>query len=287
MNEVVKANAEIVDAIGNSALEAIERASVDMQVATAHKYPRSISRFRETAITLATMDEETAESCLYKRPVGKDKMTGKEVYAEGMSVRMAEIVGASYGNLRVAARIIDQNERQVTAQGVAHDLESNYASTSEVIESTVDKSGKPFSERMRIIVAKSALSKARRDATFQVVPRAIAKPVEHACKELLFGNQISLSKRRERVLSWLNKLNINIKRVWNALNVAKIDDVGLEELETLTGLKTAIQNNEVTLDEAFPELPKQSRFEKGDDLLSDAAKKPEAEAKPEPDKTVA
>ena len=191
-----------------------------------------------------------------------------------MSVRMAEIVGASYGNLRVAARIIEQTERQVTAQCVALELESNYASTSEVIESTVDKYGKPFSERMRIIVAKSALAKARRDATFQVVPRAIAKPVEHACKELLFGNQQSISKRRERVMSWLNKLNINIKRVWNALNVAGIDDVGLEELETLTGLKTAIQNNEVTLDEAFPELPKQSRFEKGDDLLDDA--KPDA-----------
>ena len=287
MNEAVKANAEIVEVIGNSALEAIERASVDMQITTAHRFPRSIARFNERAIMLATIDEEVAESCIYKRPVGKDKMTGKEVYAEGMSVRMAEIVGASYGNLRVAARIIDQNERQVTAQGVAHDLESNYASTSEVIESTVDKYGKPFSERMRIIVAKSALAKARRDATFQVVPRAIAKPVEHACKELLFGNQQSISKRRERVLSWLNKLNINIKRVWNALNVAGIDDVGLEELETLTGLKTAIQNNEVTLDEAFPELPKQSRFEKGDDLLSDAAKKPEAEAKPEPEKNIA
>ena len=285
MNEVVKTTAEICEVTSNSALEAIERASVDMQITTAHKFPRSLSRFKENAIALATIDEETAESCIYKRPVGKDKATGKEAYAEGMSVRMAEIVGASYGNLRVAARIIEQTERQVTAQGVAHDLETNFASTSEVIESTVDKYGKPFSERMRIVVVKAALAKARRDAIFQVVPRAIAKPVEHACKELLFGNQQSISKRRERVLSWLNKLHIDIKRVWNALNVAGIDDVGLEELETLTGLKTAIQNNEVTLDEAFPELPKQSRFEKGDDLLSDAAKKQEVEAKPESDKT--
>ena len=286
MNEVVNANAEIVEVIGNSALETIERVSIDIQIATAHKFPRSIARFNERAIAMATIDEEVAESCIYKRPVGKDK-NGKEVQVEGLSIRMAEIVAASYGNLRVAARIVERTERFIVAQGVAHDLETNFASTSEVIESTVDKSGKPYSERMRITIEKAALAKARRDAIFQVVPRAIAKPVEHACKELLFGNQQSISKRRERVLSWLNKLNINIKRVWNALNVAGIDDVGLEELETLTGLKTAIQNNEVTLDEAFPELPKQSRFEKGDDLLSDAAKKPEGEAKPESDKTVA
>lgn len=286
MNEVVKTTAEICEVTSNSALEAIERASVDIQIATAHKFPRSIARFNERAIAMATIDEEVAESCIYKRPVGKDK-NGKEVQVEGLSIRMAEIVAASYGNLRVAARIVERTERFIVAQGVAHDLETNFASTSEVIESTVDKSGKPYSERMRITIEKAALAKARRDAIFQVVPRAIAKPVEHACKELLFGNQQSISKRRERVLSWLNKLNINIKRVWNALNVAGIDDVGLEELETLTGLKTAIQNNEVTLDEAFPELPKQSRFEKGEDLLSDAAKKPEAEAKPESDKTVA
>ena len=82
---------EICEATNRSALEAIERASVDMQITTAHRFPRSLSRFKENAIQLATMDEETAESCIYKRPVGKDKSTGKEIYAEGMSIRMAAI----------------------------------------------------------------------------------------------------------------------------------------------------------------------------------------------------
>ena len=265
----------------SSALEAIERASIDMQITTAHKFPRSISRFKDNAIALATIDEETAESCIYRRPVGKGK-DGKEVYAEGMSVRMAEIVGASYGNLRAAARIVEQTERQVVAQGVAHDLETNFASTSEVIESTVDRYGRPYNERMRIVIAKAALAKARRDAIFQVVPRAIAKPVEYACKDLLFGNQVSITKRRERVMGWIGKLNIDVNRVWNALSIGGLDDVGIEELETLTGLKTAIQNNEVTIDEAFPELPKRSRFEEKGDLFEDAGKKQESrpEAKP-------
>ena len=265
----------------SSALEAIERASIDMQITTAHKFPRSISRFKDNAIALATIDEETAESCIYRRPVGKGK-DGKEVYAEGMSVRMAEIVGASYGNLRAAARIVEQTERQVVAQGVAHDLETNFASTSEVIESTVDRYGRPYNERMRIVIAKAALAKARRDAIFQVVPRAIAKPVEYACKDLLFGNQVSITKRRERVMGWIGKLNIDVDRVWNALSIGGLDDVGIEELETLTGLKTAIQNNEVTIDEAFPELPKRSRFEEKGDLFEDAGKKQESrpEAKP-------
>ena len=70
--------AEICEATNSSALEAIERASVDMQITTAHKFPRSIARFNERAIMLATIDEEVAESCIYKRPVGKDK-NGNEV----------------------------------------------------------------------------------------------------------------------------------------------------------------------------------------------------------------
>jgi hypothetical protein len=280
-NESKAATAELVEVASSSALEAIERASIDMQITTAHKFPRSISRFKDNAIALATIDEETAESCIYRRPVGKGK-DGKEVYAEGMSVRMAEIVGASYGNLRAAARIVEQTERQVVAQGVAHDLETNFASTSEVIESTVDRYGRPYNERMRIVIAKAALAKARRDAIFQVVPRAIAKPVEYACKDLLFGNQVSITKRRERVMGWIGKLNIDVNRVWNALSIGGLDDVGIEELETLTGLKTAIQNNEVTIDEAFPELPKRSRFEEKGDLFEDAGKKQESrpEAKP-------
>ena len=36
MNEVVKTTAEICEVTSNSALEAIERASVDMQITTAH-----------------------------------------------------------------------------------------------------------------------------------------------------------------------------------------------------------------------------------------------------------
>lgn len=243
-----------------TALESIERASVDIQVTTAHRFPRSIDRFKKIAMSMATLDEETAESCLYRRPVGKGK-DGRETFAEGMSIRMAEIVGACYGNLRVAARIIEQSERQVVAQGVAHDLESNFASTSEVIESTVDSKGRPYSERMRVVVAKAALAKARRDATFQVVPRALAKPVELACKSLLFGNAQSISKRRERVTLWINMLGIDAKRVWAALDVGGPDDLTMEHLETLTGLRTALQSGEITLDEAFPELPKQSRFE--------------------------
>lgn len=234
----------------NSALEQITRSEVDCQIATAHKFPRSMATFKKRALEMATLDEETAASCIYSRPVGKEN--GKQKFAEGMSVRMAEIVGASYGNLRVGAMIIEQTERQVKARGFAHDLESNFASTSEVIESTVKRDGTSYDERMRIVIAKACLAKARRDATFQVVPKALCKPVEAEARRVAVGDASTLANRRGVVMSWIGKLGIDVNRVFTALGVSGEDDIGLDELATLTGIKTAIKDGDVTVDEAFP-----------------------------------
>lgn len=256
-------NAEIVEPC---ALMQLEKAQIDMQIATAHQYPRSMHVFKTKAIDMACIDEETAESCIYKRPVGGGKT------AEGKSVRMAEIVGASYGNLRVAARIVEQTDRQVIAQGVAHDLESNFLSTSEVVEATVKRDGTPYDERMRVVVAKAALAKARRDATFQVVPAALCKPVEKAVRELLFGDQKSLSERRKNAELYISKLPVGKDRVYAALGIGGAADLGVEELETLTGLKCAIRDGDATIDEAFPAL-ECSPVESGELLGEDDSKK--------------
>lgn len=239
-----------IEVIPPSALEAVTRGEIDIQIATAHRFPRSMAQFKARAISMATIDEETAASCIYSRPVGKEN--GKQKYAEGLSVRMAEIVGASYGNLRVGAMIIEQTPRQVKARGFAHDLETNFASTSEVIEATVKRDGTPYDERMRIVIAKSALAKARRDATFQVVPKALCKPVENECRRVALGDAQTIAKRRSAVIAWIGKLGIGLDRVWAALGIKGEDDITLEILTTLTGLRTAMKDGEVKVDEAFP-----------------------------------
>lgn len=235
-----------------SAIAALNKSEIESQIEVAKRYPRSPQHFKQRAIEMACIDEETAASCIYRRPVGREG--GVMKFAEGMSIRMAEIVGAAYGNLRVYATLISQTERQVIARGMAIDLEANFASSSEVVESTVDRNGKPYSERQRAVVAKAALAKARRDATFQVVPRALAKPVEQSVRKLLLGEAKSIETRRQQVEAWIKTLGIDQARVWSALGVNGLADIGLRELETLTGLRTAIKDGDVTIDEAFPPL---------------------------------
>lgn len=248
-----EADESALEVLPPSAVESLQRGEIDVQIATAHRYPRSVALFKKRALEMVSLDEETAESCIYVRPVGKDKR-GKDVFAEGMSVRMAEIVGACYGNLRVGATVVEITPRFVTARGYAHDLESNYASTSEVVEATVDRWGKPYSERMRIVAAKAALAKARRDATFVVVPRALCKPIEEQARKVAIGNANTLSKGRATMLEWAGKLAIDMERVFRALGIKGEEDIGVDQLVTLKGLRTAIKDGEATIDEAFPPL---------------------------------
>lgn len=251
MSDQNDASVEIMKPADGVTIEAIERANIDTQIATAHKYPRSMEVFQKRAMSMATLDSETAESCIYVRPVGKDA-SGNPVYAEGLSVRMAEIVGASYGNLRVGSILIEQTERQVKARGFAHDLESNFAASCEVVESTVDKYGKPYSERMRAVVAKACLAKARRDATFQVVPKALCKGIEGEAKKVAVGDHATLEKRRAAAMLWVQKIGISPSRVFTALGIKGEADIGIEELTKLTGIKTAISDGDLKVEDAFP-----------------------------------
>lgn len=249
--EIVEADVISPESSINQALMQITKGEIDQQIATAHQYPRSIAKFQKRALEMVTLDEETAESCLYSRPVGKN-FDGSQKYAEGMSIRMAEIVGSCYGNLRVGATLLEMTERYVKARGFAHDLETNFASTSEVVESTVDKHNRPFSERMRVVVAKAALAKARRDATFSVVPKALCKRLESDAKQTAIGDASTLAKRRAAVMQWVGKLGIEPARVFTAINVTGEADIGLDQLAVLTGIKTAIKDGDTSIDEAFP-----------------------------------
>jgi hypothetical protein len=248
--------------VESNALGIMERATIDIQIATAHRFPRNIDKFIERAKKMVAVDMETAESCIYRRPVGKDG--DNQTFAEGESIRLAEIVAACYGNIRVSGMVTEMTDTYVKAIGIAHDLESNYAAKAEAMESVVKKDykkkngevvkGKPYDDRMKVVVAKAAQSKAMRDAIFRVVPKSLCKSITNIAREVIAGTERPLEERRKQVQSWLAKLSIEPERVFAVLGVQGISDLGTSELETLTGLRTALKDGDTTLDEAFPPL---------------------------------
>lgn len=238
-------------AVEASALAVMERAEIDMQIATAKKYPRSISDFNKKAIAMVSSDEETAERCLYCRPVGKNP-DGTQIFVRGESVRLAEIVASCFGNMRSVGIITEMTPRYVKAIGMAHDLESNYATKAEVVEATVKRNGMPYDDRMRIVIAKAAQSKAIRDAIFRIVPKSLCKSIIAVAQEIAIGKGEALDTRRNRVVEWINKLGIDPQRVYAAIGTKGPKELDNDKLAELTGIKTAIKDGEINIDEAFP-----------------------------------
>lgn len=226
------------------ALEAMTRSEVSVQLDAAHRYPRSIAKFLKDAKSLATLTPSIAESCMYSVPRGGKMLTGK-------SVRLAEIVASTWGNLHVGARVVDIGEREVTAQAVVWDMEKNVRVTVEAQRSIWGKRGR-FDDDMIRVTGMAAISIALRNAVFRVVPGAYADSIYDSAREVAVGDAKTLVERRDSALAKLAKSGATQERILARLGVRGVDDIALEHLEVLFGLHTAIKGGDVSVDEAFP-----------------------------------
>src|SRR5690606_7715376 len=150
---------------------------VDVQISTAKRFPRSIKAFKDMAMAMATLDEETAESCFYALPRG-----GKTV--EGPSARLAEIVASAWGNMRIEGRPIAEDDRFVTSRGTAWDLQTNVAFAFESRRRITDKQNRRYNDDMIGVTANAATSIALRNAVFKAVPSAFWRPIYLRCREV-------------------------------------------------------------------------------------------------------
>lgn len=227
-----------------SAVAVLNRSEVEAQLDAAHKHHRQVKRFLQEAATLATLTQEVAQSCIYALP-----RDGKTI--AGPSVRLAEIVASAYGNLHVAARVVDVEDTVVVAQGVAWDLEKNLRATIEVRRRITDKRGRRFSDDMINVTGNAAASIALRNAIFRVVPRAYVDTVYAQARRVAVGDARTLADRRAAVLANFEKLGVTRERVLEKVGKAAVEDVGLEELEVLIGLGTAIRSGDLKIEDAF------------------------------------
>ena len=235
---------EVLQVSNMESLNALTRAEVDAQIATAKAYPRNLSQVLNNIETLATMDEETAAACFYML-----RRQGKLI--EGPSVRMAEIIASSWGNIRVQARIISNDGKMITAQGVCHDLESNYAVSAEVKRRITDKNGKTYSEDMQVVTGNAACSIAMRNALFKVVPGALVKKVITKAKKVSLGEATSLEESRMKMLDYFQKIGVDQQHLFDYLSVSKIEEINTDMVVELRGLANAIKEGTTTVQETF------------------------------------
>lgn len=225
-------------------LLAINRAEIDGQIATARAFPRSVTAFKREATELVTLDADMAEACIYALP-----RDGKTV--AGPSARFAEIIQHAFGNNRGGARVVAQDGEFITAQGVYHDLEKNVQVTMEVQRRITDRSGRKFKPDMIGVTGNAASSIAHRNAVLKGIPKALWLPIYEAARKVAVGDVTTLVDRRAHALGWFQNVNVTPEMVCAKLGIEGVDDIGLPELETLVGLRTAIREGSVTPEDAF------------------------------------
>lgn len=227
-------------------VDAVERANVDSQVATAKRYPRDIRRSIDNSVVMATMNQETAQSCIYALPRGGEPITGP-------SVHLAKIIVSNWGNMRTEAKVVQITDKQVISRGTCWDLETNVASAFEVRRSIIGKNGQRFSDDMITVTGNAANSIAYRNAVFAVIPKAITDRVYYAAQKFITGDlsdSDKLLKVRTGILNnFKNNYGITEEEVVKMCGKQTVNQIGADEISMLMGTIQALKDGDTTVDE--------------------------------------
>lgn len=237
-----------IEVLTPTTVQLLQSAEIDQQITTAKKYPRSVEKFLRSARSLATLNEQTARACNYALP-----RDGKMI--EGPSARLAEIIASQWGNCRYGARVVAEDETFVTAQGVFHDLEHNSFVTFEIKRRITKSNGTRYGADMIAVTSNAACSIALRNAVFKGVPKAIWEPIYLAARATVAGDVKTLSQRRANMIAEFKKLGVSADELFALVGVKGEADVGLDEMVTLGGVFTAIQEGDTTVESVFKRAP--------------------------------
>lgn len=228
-------------------LPAIPGPSIDIQVATAKRWPRKIKEVVKRLEESALLSPESAASCFYALPRGGKKILGK-------SIRLAEMAAAAYQNLRVATRIASVvptgDNPHVVIEGVSIDVENNVAVSLQkrrrIIQKNIYGEGgavvgkKPVDEDDINLAVASCSATAYRDTVLKVVPSSITDPIYKQARAMAVAEAVRVAGSKEKYLKRFHELGVQDFQILKALGLQKLDDIKGEHLEILIGIGTAI-----------------------------------------------
>lgn len=224
-----------------------DKAAIDVQIATAKTYPRNLKRAIDNSVAIVTMDTETASTCTYSLPRGGKPVTGPTVH-------LAKILAQQWGNLRVEAKVISIEQKQITSQAIAFDLENNLAIKVEVKRSIMSKNGR-FNDDMITVTGNAANAIALRNAILSVIPRAVVDKVYNEALKTITGDlsdQTKLIAKRKKVFDGFRETyELTEQQVLSVIGKAAIEHITQDDLVVLIGIAQAIKDGDTTVEMAF------------------------------------
>jgi hypothetical protein len=240
---------EVTNPINN--YHALAQIEIDTQIATAKQYPRNPIVAREKVKELILSHPAIAEQCFYHLE-RENKQKNEKTIIEGFSVRFAEFVVHAWGNLRVQTRVVDNDGKKITIQGVCHDLESNSAVQVEVNRRITTSNGHTFSEDMQIVTANAGNAIAYRNAVFKTVPAALFSDILDEAKNLVRKSiEQNLTSRITKMYSSFGSMGVTPAMLYEYLNIGSEEDITASNVQDLLGVYNAIKEGSTTVEETF------------------------------------
>ncbi len=233
---------------GNQSLAVqLAMAELNQDIVTAKTFPRSTSVAMNNITELVMMDEQTAKECVYAVP-----RDGKTI--RGPSIRLAEIIASQWGNCHTASRVVhvDKHEKYVESEGIFHDLETGMKRTARTRKSIVKSNGALYSQDMIMTAGNAAASIAMREAILKGVPKAVWRQAFDHAEKVIRGDVTTLLERREDAMRSLAGLGVSPERVFAAMGVNGIEELGLDELQDLYTMYQGVKNGDTDVDDVFP-----------------------------------
>lgn len=275
--------ASSLEVVPPSTLEAIQRAEIDIAIATAHKFPRDIATSILRCKEMALRNAKIAARCNYALP-----RAGKKIV--GPSVHFARIVLPSWRNTTAIARVIGADRENAHLQGVCHDLETNTRIGFEMdwpVQPPKNESPERWKDQINL-AKRAGMAVAFRTAVFNVIPMVLFEDICEEAKNVALGTGKSFADKRNNAIEALKAEGITQPMLYKALEVGGLESITADHLIWLNAALQSIRDGVMTKEEVFgapqetvkAQVPKRTRST----VAKETPKEPEAPATDEVDK---
>jgi hypothetical protein len=255
---------EIIDPMGTGVLATLHRVEIDQQIATAKAYPRNVTKIKQELTALVTMDEDTADDCIYALPRGKK-------HIKGPSARFADALISFWGNARSGAFItqVDRENKFVEAIGSFQDVERNVIRQRRVRRPISSHDGRLYNADMINMTGNAACVIAERNAILNGIPKSLWGPAYEQAFALVAGTVKTLDEKLKRAEKHFGAMGISMDQVLEKLQRTDLTKVIPDDIVTMRGMLTALKTGEETVETIFGRGAGQAQHETVQNPLKD------------------
>tara|TARA_R110000803_G_scaffold162951_2_gene226644 strand:- start:269 stop:1216 length:948 start_codon:yes stop_codon:yes gene_type:complete len=227
---------------------------------------RNIKEILVEIESVSTIDVDIALSCFYV--LFNDN--GQPFV--GISVRFAEIIASCWGNIDTGAKVVSNDGKILTVMGFVNDLQKNSRFSVQIQRKIIDYKGFALSQEKVVEITNAVSSIAFRNAIFKAIPAAIFTTVVKKIKKFITETADNGLIVNEALLFFAKK-NILEKDIKEKLEVDTLKSLDSEKTFLLIGLKNAVNEGDITVQQAFginnksENTVRPSKFQFGEDSL--------------------